>query len=145
MRLEERVNERTRIARDLHDTLLQSFQALLPRLQAAIYKLPEGPADARKTLEEAVDRAAEAITEGRDAVQGLRMSTVEKNDLAVAIRTVGEELASAETNQSSPNFKVVVEGTSAEFASDSARRSLPAGGGGAAQCFPACGSTKRGS
>ena len=112
MRLEERVSERTRIARDLHDTLLQSFQALLPRLQAAIYQLPEGAANSRKTLEEAVDQASDAITEGRDAVQGLRMSTVEKNDLAVAIRTVGEELASAETNQSSPNFKVVVEGTS---------------------------------
>ena len=112
MRMEERVSERTRIARDLHDTLLQSFQALLPLFQAAIYKLPEGAADARKTLEVAVDRASGAITEGRDAVQGLRMSTVEKNDLAQAIRTVGEELASAETNQSSPNFKVVVEGTS---------------------------------
>ena len=112
MRLEERVSERTRIARDLHDTLLQGFQALLPRLQAAIYQLPEGAANSRKTLEEAVDQAAEAITEGRDAVQGLRMSTVEKNDLAVAIRTVGEELASAETNQSAPKFEVVVEGTS---------------------------------
>ena len=112
VRLEERVSERTRIARDLHDTLLQSFQALLPRFQAAIYKLPEDAVDARKTMEEAVDRASEAITEGRDAVQGLRMSTVEKSDLAVAIRTVGEELASAESDQSSPNFKVVVEGTS---------------------------------
>ena len=110
--LEARVAERTRIARDLHDTLLQSFQALLPRLQAAIYKLPEDAVDARKTMEEAVDQASEAITEGRDAVQGLRMSTVEKNDLAVAIRTVGEELASAETDQSSPDFKVVVEGPS---------------------------------
>jgi signal transduction histidine kinase len=112
MRLEERVSERTRIARDLHDTLLQSFQALLPLFQAAIYKLPEGAVDARKILEVAVDRASNAITQGRDSVQGLRMSTVEKNDLAVAIRTVGEELASAEPNQSSPNFTVVVEGTS---------------------------------
>ena len=84
----------------------------MPRLQAAIYKLPEDAANSRKTLEEAVDQASQAITEGRDAVQGLRMSTVEKNDLAVAIRTVGEELASAESNQSSPNFKVVMEGTS---------------------------------
>ncbi|WP_242618307.1 sensor histidine kinase [Edaphobacter modestus] len=109
--LEARVAERMRIARDLHDTLLQSFQALLPRLQAAIYKLPEGAADARKTLEETVDQASEAITEGRDAVQGLRMSTVEKNDLALAIRTVGEELASVET-QSTPKFEVIVEGTS---------------------------------
>ena len=110
--LEARVGERTRVARDLHDTLLQSFQALLPRLQAAIYKLPESPVEARKTLEVAVDQAAEAITEGRDAVQGLRMSTVEQNDLALAIRTVGEELASADGNQSSPEFNVVVEGTS---------------------------------
>jgi len=111
MRMEERVSERTRIARDLHDTLLQSFQAILPRLQAAIYQLPEGAEDSRKTLEEAADQASDAITEGRDAVQGLRLSTVEKNDLALAIRTVGEELASAET-QPTPSFEVVVEGTS---------------------------------
>jgi signal transduction histidine kinase len=112
MTLEARVGERTRIARDLHDTLLQSFQALLLRFQAGINLLPERPADARRTLEDAVDRASQAITEGRDAVQGLRLSTVEKNDLAVAIRTVGEELASAESNESSPEFKVVVEGIS---------------------------------
>jgi signal transduction histidine kinase/ligand-binding sensor domain-containing protein len=112
MRLEERVSERTRIARDLHDTLLQSFQALLLRFQAVINMLPQRPADARRTLEEAVDHASQAITEGRDAVQGLRMSTVEKNDLALAIRTVGEELASTEPNELSPNFKVVVEGIS---------------------------------
>ena len=96
MRMEERVSERTRIARDLHDTLLQSFQGVLPRFQAAIYKLPEHPADDRETLEAAVDQASQAITEGRDAVQGLRASTVEKNDLALAIRGVAEELASAE-------------------------------------------------
>jgi signal transduction histidine kinase/ligand-binding sensor domain-containing protein len=109
--LDARVGERTRIARDLHDTLLQSFQGVLPRFQAAIYKLPEHPADARATLEAAVDQASLAITEGRDAVQGLRASTVEKNDLAVAIRTVGEELASADTQPSSPAFQVAVEGT----------------------------------
>ena len=44
-------------------------------------------------------------------MQALRMSTVEKNDLAIAIRAIGEELASAETNQSPPKFEVVVEGT----------------------------------
>ena len=112
MRLEERVAERTRVARDLHDTLLQSFQALLPRLQASINLLAARPDDARRTLEQAADHASQAITEGRDAVQGLRMSTVEKNDLAVAIRTVGEELASAASNQPSPNFNVVMEGAS---------------------------------
>lgn len=112
MRLEERVGERTRVARDLHDTLLQSFQGLLPRLQAAIYQLPEEAEKSRKTLEEAVDRAAEAITEGRDAVQGLRMSTVEQNDLAQAIETLGQELRSGTESQLLPEFRVVVEGAS---------------------------------
>jgi signal transduction histidine kinase/ligand-binding sensor domain-containing protein len=110
MRLEERVSERTRIARDLHDTLLQSFQGLLPRFQAAIYKLPESAVDTREILAAAVDQASQAITEGRDAVQGLRASTVEKNDLAMAIRGVAEELASADTHQSSPAFQVAVQG-----------------------------------
>jgi signal transduction histidine kinase/ligand-binding sensor domain-containing protein len=112
MRLEERVAERTRVARDLHDTLLQSVQALLPSLQAGINLLATRPADARKVLEDTADHASQAIAEGRDAVQGLRMSTVEKNDLAVAIRTVGEELASAVSTNPSPDFNVVVEGTS---------------------------------
>jgi signal transduction histidine kinase len=110
MTLDVRVGERTRIARDLHDTLLQSFQGLLLRFQTAIYQLPEGAIDARKTLEAAVDQASQAITEGRDAVQGLRLSTVEKNDLAMAIRGVAEELASADTHGSSPSFQVAVQG-----------------------------------
>jgi ligand-binding sensor domain-containing protein/signal transduction histidine kinase len=109
MTLEARVGERTRIARELHDTLLQKFQGLLPRFQAAVYTLPQGAVEARKTLEAVVDLASEAITEGRDAVQGLRMSTLEKNDLGLAIRTVGEELAGS--NQSSPTFDVIVQGT----------------------------------
>ena len=109
MALAARVGERTRIARELHDTLLQKFQGLLPHVQAAIYKLPSGAVEARKILEAAVGLASEAITEGRNAVQGLRLSTIEENDLAVAIRTVGEELAAA-GNQSSPVFEVVVQG-----------------------------------
>ena len=92
-RLDERVNERTRIARELHDTLLQSFHGLLLRFQTASYLLPERPAEAKEKLDGAIDHAAKAITEGRDAVQGLRASTVERNDLAVAIRTLGDELA----------------------------------------------------
>jgi signal transduction histidine kinase len=77
--------------------------------------LPGRPADAQKTLEDALDRASEAITEGRDAIGDLRMSTVEKNDLAVAIRTVGEELARAQDNQASTPFHVLVEGTPREL------------------------------
>jgi len=113
MRLEERVSERTRIARDLHDTLLQSFQALLPLLQASINLLKSRPADALTMLEKATDHASQAITEGRDAIQGMRMSTVEKNDLALAIETVGEEIAA--TQENAAQFKVMVEGTSREL------------------------------
>src|SRR5208283_4612587 len=59
MRLEERVGERTRIARDLHDTLLQSFHGILLHFQTGINQLPEHPieprtVEARKTLEKAV-------------------------------------------------------------------------------------------
>ncbi|MFY9646936.1 MAG: histidine kinase dimerization/phosphoacceptor domain-containing protein, partial [Terriglobales bacterium] len=70
LRVNERVAERTRIARDLHDTMLQSFQGLMLHFQTGIDLLPERPVEARKTLEIAVDRADQAINEGRDAVQG---------------------------------------------------------------------------
>src|SRR6185503_5919044 len=64
LRLEARVSERTRIARDLHDTLLQSFQGVLLRCQAAAIVLPDRPAEAKQALEHAIDEAADAITEG---------------------------------------------------------------------------------
>jgi len=115
MRLEERVNERTRIARDLHDTLLQSFHGLLLRFQTAYDLFPTRPDEAQKTLGSAIDQAAQAITEGRDAVQGLRSSTVVTNDLAQAINTLGEELAAGETNPNSAVFHVGVEGTTRDL------------------------------
>jgi signal transduction histidine kinase len=111
LRLEERVNERTRIARDLHDTLLQSFHGLLLRFQTASELFPRRSAEAKQTLDSAIEQAAQAITEGRDAVQGLRSSTVVTNDLALAINTLGEELAGGGTNRNAAEFHVGVEGT----------------------------------
>jgi signal transduction histidine kinase len=115
MRLEERLYERTRIARDLHDTLLQSFHGLLLRFQGATNLLPERPEEAQKMLEGALDRAEQAITEGRDAVRGLRSSTVLTNDLASAINTSGEELATGEANPHHAVFHLGVEGASREL------------------------------
>jgi signal transduction histidine kinase/ligand-binding sensor domain-containing protein len=109
--LEARVGERTRIARDLHDTLLQSFQGLLMRFQAVSNELAEG--DLKQELDEAIDRATGAITEGRDAVQGLRSSVVERNDLAAALGTLGKELA-APTSQP-PEFTMQVEGAARDL------------------------------
>jgi len=113
--LEARVTERSSIARDLHDTLLQSFHGLMLRFQIVSELLPERPIEAKEQLDKTIDRAAKAITEGRDAVQGLRASTIRKNDLARAINTLGEELAADPANQGSPAFRVAVEGQSRDL------------------------------
>jgi len=110
MRLEERVGERTRIARELHDTLLQSFQGVLLKFSAVRFLLPPGADEAEKTLEKAIDQAEQAIADGRDAVQGLRSSTVSAHDLARVISALGEELASNQSGQNRPAFSVDVEG-----------------------------------
>jgi len=116
MRLEERVGERTRIARDLHDTLLQSFHGVLLFLQSGIHLTPEHPAEGMKTLKTAAEQAERAIIEGREAVQGLRASTVERNDLAAAIKTLGGELAAAADSSSQrAEFNVQVEGIPREL------------------------------
>jgi signal transduction histidine kinase/ligand-binding sensor domain-containing protein len=109
MGLEARVGERTRIARELHDTLLQSFHGLLLRFQAATNQLPEGPVKQR--FEGAIGQGAEAIAEGRDAVQGLRSSTIETNDLAAAVNALGQELATDALPENSATIQMTVEGT----------------------------------
>jgi signal transduction histidine kinase len=114
MTLEARVGERTRIARELHDTLLQSFHGLLLRFQTVSYLLPERPSEAKQRLETAIAHAAAAITEGRDAVQGLRSSTIEKNNLALAISALGAELA-GDDNGVRPAVHVAVEGETREL------------------------------
>src|SRR6266567_1418516 len=116
MRLEERVNERTRIARELHDTLLQSFQGVLLKFHAVTYVILDRPAEAQKTLETVIEQARQAITDGRNAVQGLRSSTLVSSDIAQAISTFGDELASGPSGQNSPNFRVVVEGAPRDLA-----------------------------
>ena len=103
-RLEERVVERTRIARELHDTLLQSFQALLLRLQAVDELLPGGRA--KDQLDQTLERAEGAISEARTAVYDLRASTTTTNDLAEAVKSVADELVVPD----SPAFRLVVEG-----------------------------------
>jgi signal transduction histidine kinase/ligand-binding sensor domain-containing protein len=112
LRLDERVNERTRIARELHDTLLQSFQGLMLRFQSARDLLPAQPAKAVEALDGALDRADQAIAEGRDAIQNLRSSTTVGNELAQALTLLAEELTcGANGEKSSAAFRISVEGS----------------------------------
>jgi ligand-binding sensor domain-containing protein/signal transduction histidine kinase len=104
VRLEERVSERTRLARDLHDTLLQSFHGLMLRFQVVDKLLPEGKA--KEQLEKALERADEAIAEGRSAVYDLRSSTTTTNDLSEALNAVGNEFSTEDAAE----FGLVVEG-----------------------------------
>jgi signal transduction histidine kinase/ligand-binding sensor domain-containing protein len=108
--LEARVSERTRIARELHDTLLQSFNALLLRLQTAADLLSTRPDEARRTLDSTIDQTAQALIEGRDAVQQLRPTGLATSDLVCAIGSLGQALA-AGLNGDAPAFHVEVEGT----------------------------------
>ena len=104
LRYAERLEERTRIARELHDTLLQSFQGLMLRFQVVNEMLPAG--EAKHELEQTLQRADQAIAEGRDAVRDLRASTAIRHDLADVVKAPGDELATGD----SASFRLVVEG-----------------------------------
>jgi signal transduction histidine kinase/ligand-binding sensor domain-containing protein len=79
-RIEERAQERIRIARDLHDTLLQGVQGLVLRFHFATERLPPSE-PARAMLREALDRADDVIAEGREKVRELRAEAVSAGDL----------------------------------------------------------------
>jgi signal transduction histidine kinase/ligand-binding sensor domain-containing protein len=112
VRLEERVSERSRIAGELHDTLLQSFQGLMLRFQGANQILLSNPSEAKEALEGALDRADQALTESRRAIQGIRTDPFSDRDLEHWLRAIMNDLASDEllTKGERPTTSVVVEG-----------------------------------
>ena len=93
-RLDERVAERTRLARDLHDTLLQTIQATKMIAEAEIAGADD-PVSNRRTLEKLATLLGQAMQEARDSLLSLRTSTTETNDLADGLRRAGEECAAA--------------------------------------------------
>jgi signal transduction histidine kinase/ligand-binding sensor domain-containing protein len=112
MRLDERVNERTRIARELHDTLLQSFQGLVIRFQAARNQLPHRPEEASEALDSALVSADRALEEGRSSIQELRSELLKKSNIEQMLLAMGKELVSSQNGEySSPPLRVIVEGT----------------------------------
>ncbi|MFS8149600.1 two-component regulator propeller domain-containing protein [Vreelandella titanicae] len=89
-RLEERFHERERIARELHDTLLQSVQGMMLSFQAVTDSLPK-ESHARHAMERALDRADQVMAEGRDRITGLRGEISPAEDLAVAFQLLQQE------------------------------------------------------
>ena len=111
MALEVRINERTRIARDLHDTLLQSFQGAVFQFQAARKLLLRNANNAMQVVDDAIQAAEEGITEGRAAIHDLRPEPATQRDLPELLKAAGRELGMAnELNGHAPIYEVLVEG-----------------------------------
>jgi signal transduction histidine kinase len=100
-----------RIARELHDTLLQSFNSAFLRFGLVQKLLATRPEEAREMLDSAMNEARAAITEGRQSVQGLRSSVVETNDLSESIRSLAQQLASESPRGAATEVRLNVIGT----------------------------------
>jgi signal transduction histidine kinase/ligand-binding sensor domain-containing protein len=109
-RLDERVAERTRLARELHDTLLQTIQASKMVATDAVNDADD-PVLTRATLEKLAIWLGKAMQEARASLLALRASTTEANDLAEALRRAGEESVAAYPLQ----FDLLVEGTAKDM------------------------------
>ena len=109
--IDARVDERTRIARELHDTLLQSFQGALFQFQAARKLSLRGADNATEAMNEAIHAAEQGITEGRDAIRDLRPESATQRSLPELLRDAGGELATAlKLSGPVPEIHVIVEG-----------------------------------
>jgi signal transduction histidine kinase/ligand-binding sensor domain-containing protein len=104
LRLEGRHAERDRIARELHDTYLQTVHGLVLKVHAVSHELPEG--SARAKILGALELAKRALVEGRDRVYALRVGAVTDEDLAVAFNAVAQEYDDAK----SPEFHLTSTG-----------------------------------
>jgi len=105
VRFEERLAERTRIAQELHDTLLQGIAGASMHLHVAAEQLPGG-SPLTEPLGRALDSLGSVVREGRDAVQGLRLHQRDDVELDQAFARMARDLAIRDQTA----YRVVVEG-----------------------------------
>jgi signal transduction histidine kinase len=105
VRLEERLAERARIARELHDTLLQDFLSVSLQLHAANDQLA-ADSPAKPLLNRALEMMRTVAQEGRNTVQGLRSSDWNSQDLGQSFARIQQEFAIA----ARARLRVIVEG-----------------------------------
>jgi signal transduction histidine kinase/ligand-binding sensor domain-containing protein len=105
-RMFERLAERERIARDLHDTFFQGIQGLLLRFHTATSQLQQDE-PVRQIFEETLKQSDQVMLEGRELVLDLRATVSEPSDLPTAIADFGEEMRKG----GSFDFRVVVNGS----------------------------------
>jgi ligand-binding sensor domain-containing protein/two-component sensor histidine kinase len=84
--------ERTRLAREIHDTLAQGFVGISAQLDALAMKLDGDPVVARQHLKLAQKMARHSLTEARRSVIDLRTSELEQQDLPAALETWARRL-----------------------------------------------------
>ena len=105
-RLLDRLAERERIARELHDTLLQGFQGLILSFQSvALHMSPEDPN--QEFMSQALSRADSVLSEGRDEVRNLRAEKETAASLPDSISYIAREMLSGKPNE----FDLRVSGT----------------------------------
>jgi signal transduction histidine kinase len=106
LRFEERLAERTRIAQELHDTLLQGFLSASMQVYVAADCLPADSA-AKPTLTRALQLMCQVIDEGRNAIRGLRSSQSPSLDLEQAFLGIREEQAPAGPGSGVADFRIL--------------------------------------
>ena len=104
-RLEERLAERERIARDLHDTLLQGVASAYMQLDVANDRLPPD-SPAKPLVQRVLDLMKQVSEEGRNAIRSLRSPDTGGNDLEQVLARVQQEFPA----QPSADFRIIVEG-----------------------------------
>jgi signal transduction histidine kinase len=109
LRFQERLAERTRIAQELHDTLLQGFLSASMQVHVAADSLPDN-SSAKPTLTRALELMRQVVDEGRNAVRGLRSSPSVSLDLEHAFSRIQQELATGPQAGAQADFRVIVEG-----------------------------------